>query len=141
MLLVSAAVLADNCQAVSSTATSITFRWPSATSVGSVTYYLGNETTAFASTATNSATVASLTAATNYTFTLYASTVGPNSKSNTVSCAGWTGELFDVCVPTTRFVAFRCKSFRVNVWRLESTARRGKQFEIRIGAVPDNRSH
>jgi hypothetical protein len=91
---VSAPVLTSGCQAVSSTATSITFQWPAATSSASVTYYLTSGTTIVANASTNTATVGSLTAATNYSYSLYASTAGSNSQSSSVSCAGWTGEPF-----------------------------------------------
>jgi hypothetical protein len=93
MVLVSAPALDVGCWAVSSSASSIGFMWSPATSSADVTYYLMDGTTLLASTTTTSATVHDLAAGANYSYSLFASTSGSESRSESVSCTGWTGEL------------------------------------------------
>jgi hypothetical protein len=89
---VSAPTLGNDCRAVASTASSITFQWSSAFSAVSVTYYLADGTTVKNSSTTTSAAVIGLEAAKNYSFSLFASTANQTSSSNSIVCSGWTGK-------------------------------------------------
>jgi hypothetical protein len=93
MLLASAPALDVGCWAVSSSASSISFTWSPATSSADVTYYLMDGTTVLANKTTTSATVNNLAAGATYSYSLFASTNGSDSTSESVSCTGWTGEL------------------------------------------------
>jgi hypothetical protein len=93
MVLASAPALNVSCWAVWSSASSISFEWSPATSSADVTYYLTDGTTVLANTTTTSATVYDLAAGANYSYSLFASTSGSDSTSESVYCTGWTGEL------------------------------------------------
>jgi hypothetical protein len=94
LCLVLAPVLNKSCQAVSATPTSITFTWSAAKSAdgATVTYSLSDGTRLVASSGLLSATIGNLTAASNYSFSLAATTNDVKSTSNLDSCTGWTGE-------------------------------------------------
>lgn len=95
---VSAPILNDSCRVVSWTARSITFTWSSAKSVANIVYHFSTGTSVVASTTATSATIDNLAIGSNYSFTLYATTRGPVSTSNSVICSGSTGELFWVLI-------------------------------------------
>lgn len=93
LLLVLARLLNDNCTAISSNATSITFMWSSATPTANVKYRLAAGTAIIANTTATYVTIDNLAAGANYSYSLYASRGVSDTICESVICTGWTGKM------------------------------------------------